>query len=407
MTVTIDSTGISIQTFDEVIEEIVVAMQTALGLTAPQADRVRTSLQSTLGQLARIEAEREVLLQEAILAAAATLQLDTTGAHLDATAELLGVTRRAAFSSRIIGTAAGTASTVITDGTRIRYNPESTVWEVVGGPYTIGGGGTVAIQLKSQDSGSLTVAIDPDTGYDDWDILDVIAGFDTFESTTQSTVGATIETDATMRQRARTQAFARAQGTNRAIEAAVIAVEGVTYVRSYDNATDTGPDANGLPAHNVNVVVRGGATPDVAEAIFGSKPAGSPLYALAGGTKVTETVTDVYGIDHTIVYNTVEDVTIHIRATLTTSTSEEAAPTDLETLIKDLLLAQAEAIFDIGDDILPWRLAGAIHEAGIPGIDDVSISLSLDDASFSTAKRVMTIRQQGSFSLANIDVVED
>lgn len=406
MSVTIDDTGVQIQTFEEAVEEIVLAYQTAFSLTAAQTNRIRTSLLSTLGQDARIAAERDVLAQEAALAVSATLSFDADGAALDRVVELLGVARRAAFASQVTGTASGTATTVIPNGTQIRYAPESTVWVVSGGPYTIGGGGTVSVTLTAQDTGALTVALDPDTGYDDWEILDVVTGFDAFESSAQPITGADIETSAALRQRARTQAFSRAGRTTRAIEASVIAVTGVEYVRAYHNPTES-TDADGLPPHAINVVVVGGTDADVAEAIAISRPAGSPRYALAGGTYVSVDVTDEYGLVTTEIFNRVEDVTIHVKATLTTSTSEEAAPVDLETIVKDLLLAQAQAIFDIGDDILPWRLAGAIHAAGYPGIDNVVVELSLDDVSFSTAKRVMTIRQKGSFSLANIDVVED
>jgi hypothetical protein len=398
MSATIDAAGLTIQTFDEILEEIVVALGVALSLTTAQTQRIREGVRSSLGQLARIEAEREVITQEQLLAVYNTLSILSTGAALDRVVRLLGVTRRPAAVSRVIGTAFGIATANIPDGTRLRYNPSDTIWLVADGPYVIGGGGDVEIIIESEDEDELEVAVDPETGFDDWTILDTVLGFDSFESTEQTVVGSAIETDAELRARAE-------------VEAAITEVEGVTYVRTYDNYGPFGSvDPDGIPGKAINIVVEGGDDDEIAAAILSSRSAGAETFALAGPSAASGTATDSYGFVHTFNFNRVDEVEIWITCVLTTSTSEEAAPAGLVDTVAALLLEQAGVLFGIGVDVTAWRLVGAVHAAGLPGIDNVVVELSLDDGvldPYSTAKRVITIRQRGAFDAVRIAVSED
>lgn len=411
MSATIDAAGLTIQTFDEILEEIVVALGVALSLTTAQTQRIREGVRSSLGQLARIEAEREVITQEQLLAIYNTLSILSTGAALDRVVRLLGVTRRPAAVSRVIGTAFGIATANIPDGTRLRYNPSDTIWLVADGPYVIGGGGDVEIIIESEDEDALEVAVDPETGFDDWTILDTVLGFDSFESTEQTVVGSAIETDAELRARAEVEAFRRAVGPLKAIDAAITEVEGVTYVRTYDNYGPFGSvDPDGIPGKAINIVVEGGDDDEIAAAILSSRSAGAETFALAGPSAASGTATDSYGFVHTFNFNRVDEVEIWITCVLTTSTSEEAAPAGLVDTVAALLLEQAGVLFGIGVDVTAWRLVGAVHAAGLPGIDDVVVELSLDDGvldPYSTAKRVITIRQRGAFDAVRIAVSED
>lgn len=397
MTATISETGVAIQTYDEILEEIVTSLGVALSLTDAQTDAVRTSVQSSLGQLARIEAEREARVQEALLAVYDALSFEAEGTHLDRVVRLLGVTREPAATSRVLGTATGTAATVIPNGTRIQYDGDESVWTVVDGPYTIGGGGTVtSVAIESEATDDLEPALGTD-----WTILDAVVGLTSFESTSQPRVGSAVETDASLRSRAATEAFRRGSGPAAAIDAAVSAVDGVTFVRTFENRTLV-TNADGIPAKAVNVVVEGGADADIAEAIFASRPAGAELYGSASAS-----VVDDYGFAHTVGFDRVVDVNMWIRCTLTTSTAEEAAPTGITTTVAELLLEQADALAGVGSDILPWRLASKVDAAGYPGIDNVVVELSLDGSSWSTAKRSVSIRQRAAFSSARITVLED
>lgn len=403
MSATIDSTGLTIQSFDDVLEEIIVAQATALSLTPAQTQRMRLGVQSTLGQIVRVEAEREVMYQEALLAVYNALSIEAEGAQLDRVMRLLGMTRIPAALSRVVGTATATAGTTIAVGTRLRYDVLETVWEVaVGG--VVPGGGTLEITIEREDAGADEVALDPDTGFDEWTILDTVVGWSdvgSFESTAQPIVGREIETDAAMRVRATTEAYKRGQGPIKAIESAILEVEGVSYARVHENRTLV-TDADGIPGKAINAIVVGGDDDEIAAAIFNSRSAGAEVY----GTDVTVDVTDDWGFVHEMAFDRVDSVNVYVRCTITTSTAEDAAPVGVADTVEDLILAQAAASFSIGDDVRPYVLSGAIFAAGLPGIDNVLIELSLDGVAWQTTKLSIGIRAQAAFAAARVTIVE-
>jgi hypothetical protein len=402
--ITFSNTGVEADTYEEILEEIIVAYGVAMSLSAEETQALREGVTGTLRNLVRIEAEREAALQEAILAVYDSLSFLCEGAALDRVVRLLGVTRNPAFRSRVSGEASGTNGTVITTGMRLEYNPNGSIWRVVGGPYTISGG-VAAIDVEADDALPFEPALDPATGFDDWTILDTLVGWSdvgAFESSAQEIVGSPIETDAALRARASVEAFSRGRGPTAAIRANVSEVDGVTYVAIYDNATDA-TDANGIPRRSFLLVADGGDPLEIAEAMF----AGMPLGATAYGTDETETVSDEAGFLHTISFDRVDDIDVYIRATITTSTSEEEAPADVEQAVEDAILAAVDDLFGIGSDVLPYRIVGAIHAADIPGIDAIVVERSLDGVAWSAAKLSMTIRQRAAFAAARVTVVQD
>jgi hypothetical protein len=403
MSATIDSTGLTIQSFDDVLEEIIVAQATALSLTPAQTHRMRLGVQSTLGQIVRVEAEREVALQEALLVVYNALSIEAEGPQLDRVVRLLGMTRIPAAVSRVVGTAAATPGTTIAVGTRLRYDVLETIWEVtIGG--LVPGGGELEITIEREDAGADEVALDPDAGFDEWTILDTVVGWSdvgSFESTAQPVVGREIETDAALRVRATTEAFKRGQGPIKAIESAILEVEGVTYARVYENRTLI-TDSNGIPGKAINAVVVGGDADEIGAAIFSSRSAGAEVY----GTDETPDVTDEWGFVHSMPFDRVDAINVWARCTLTTSTAEDTAPVGVADTVEDLILAQAETSFSIGDDVRPYVLSGAIFAAGLPGIDNVLIELSLDGAIWVTTKLSIGIRAQAAFAAARVTVVE-
>jgi hypothetical protein len=403
MSATIDSTGLTIQSFDDVLEEIIVAQATALELTPAQTQRMRLGVQSTLGQIVRVEAEREVMSQEALLAVYNALSIEAEGPQLDRVVRLLGMTRIPAALSRVTGLATATPGTTIPVGARLRYDVLETTWEVtIGG--LVPGGGTLSITIEREAAGADSVPLDPDAGFDDWTILDTIVGWSdvgAFESVTQPVVGREVELDAALRVRASTEAFKRGQGPIKAIESALLEVEGVTYARVYENRTLV-TNSDGIPGKAINAIVVGGDADEIAAAIFGSRSAGAEVY----GTDETADVTDEWGFIHTMAFDRVDSINVWVRCTITTSTAEDEAPIDVDDTVEDLILAQAATSFSIGDDVRPYVLSGAIFAAGLPGIDNVLIELSLDGAAWQTTKLAIGIRAQAAFAAARVSIVE-
>lgn len=356
---------------------------------------VKTDLDSAMGLLQALIALRESHLQEVIqLLYQSTDPRLAEGVRLDQANSLLGITRLDAAPAQVLGTATGTPSTSIPDGTRVSVG--GYIFETSGGPYAIGGGGTIgSVLVVAQEDGEVDVST-----LGAWTILDAVSGFDSFDDDSQTVDGRLKETDTELRARAEVERYRRSQANLDAIEAAVSQVEGVTYVRAWHNITTDPTDANGIPYLAINVVVQGGADADIAQAIWDSGPAGHLFY----GTDVSEVVVDGPA-SHTISFDRVDDVGLYVRATLTTSTSEESAPDALEDLVDTLLLAYTAANWDIGTDVLPYRLSGAL--AGIAGVDAISIETSLNGVDWTTTKRSITIREQAILTEARITFVEN
>jgi hypothetical protein len=405
MPLQIDANGLDIDTLDESLEGIIGELQTELSLTDAQVNRLRTNVSSSLGQLARQSAEREQQHQEALVAIYNTLSFDATGASLDRVVRLLGVTRLPARSSRVLADiTGGNASVVIPDGTRYRYNPTGDVFTTDGAIMLDGSGEYVDLPLVAESTTAIEVALAPDADASDWTLLDVISHAGDLESTEQPIVGRPIEVDAALRVRAATEASRRGSGSRKAIDAAVQDVEGVTFVRTFDNPSPD-VDANGIIAWGTNVVVEGGSDLDVANAIWSVHAAGSDLFGLDDASLVEQAIVDEYGFAQVVPFNRVSDVTIWIRITATTSTSEEIAPVDLEDVIIARILERGPVVFPIGTDVVVFKISAML--ADLSGIDALTIALSIDGGGsdpFSSAKREISIRQKATFDEARIDV---
>lgn len=387
---TFDDNGVVANTYEEILASVQVDYQ------AQWAD-IETGLSSSAGQLMRIQARREHQLQEKILQV--YTQLDARfaeGVHADRAHANIGVTRLPDTPAEVVGTATGTATTVIPNGTRVSVG--GFVFATTGGPHTIEAGGTVSdVRVVAEEPGAVDVS-----ALGAWTIVDVVAGFDSFDDDTQPIGGRLVETTPEYRSRAEVARFSRSIGGLNAIEAAVSAVPGVTYVKAWHNVTVDPVDAEGIPLYAINVVVEGGDPAQVALAIWQSGPGGHVFY----GTDESEVVVDGPA-QHTIGFDRVTEIDMWAKATLVTSTSEEVAPDGLEALVKDLLVAYADANWTMGTDAISHRLEGALST--LSGVDSITVELSLDDGAtdpYSTAKRAISIRERAVLTAPRVTVIE-
>ena len=93
------------------------------------------------------------------------------------------------------------------------------------------------------------------------------------------------ETDASLRARIRTSLAGRGAASADALLAAVLAAKNVKDARLYINDTDS-TDSIGMPAHSIQVVIRGGAAAAVAQAIYDKKAPGITVVGTSGGNAV-------------------------------------------------------------------------------------------------------------------------
>ncbi len=409
MTATVTTAGLSIQTFEQIFEEVLASTQEGLELTDAQAARLRANLQSSLGNFLRIIAEREAADQEALLKVFNVLSWYAEGVALDNVCSLVGVTRLAAASSTATLTITGTAGEDVDAATRLQYNPTGDVW-VVDATTTIGAGGTAQAAVTAEASGAVELGA---AASGDWTLLTSNPEVSAVATVEQTLIGRDRETDGELRLRASTEAYKRGQGPIAAITGRIQEIKGVTFVRGFESQAVSAheTDADGIPARSINYVVRGGSSDAIAETLTLAKAAGVYLHAEPGPTYVERTVTLSNGSPYVARFNRDEEVTVWIRYTATTSTSEVDATPNLIAEIDALLAEKVPGLFDIGADVLPSKIEAIVQasDSGIVGVDDFEVELSLDDGAtdpYTRARRVMSFRQAAAFDSSRISGTE-
>ncbi len=116
------------------------------------------------------------------------------------------------------------------------------------------------------------------------------------------------ETDASVRNRIRHALASRGSGSKDAILAAVRSAGGAMDALVYVNETDA-PDSLGIPGHSIAVVVRGGGSNAVAQAIYDKKAPGIGAWGSTSGV-----ARDAEGREHLIPFTRYADklVMIHL-----------------------------------------------------------------------------------------------
>ncbi len=149
------------------------------------------------------------------------------------------------------------------------------------------------------------------------------------------------ETDASCRARIRHSLSGRSMGTADALLSAVKSVPVVKDAKLYINESDS-TDANGIPAHSVAVVTRGGGTAALAQAIYDKKAPGIGTYGSATGTAV-----DAEGNAHSVRFSRFEESEVFVYLFITVleggsrSAVEEAVVPAVREFIDNLGIAEA------------------------------------------------------------------
>ena len=317
-----------------------------------------------------------------------------TGVTLSNLVQLNGIVRSQATSSRANLTITGTASTLIPLGSLIstsdtddQFLTEEDLILDGSGNGTVFASAVVTGPINAL-AGTLTVIDTP------------ITGWDTVTNISDAIVGTDEETDVELRVR-REQSVARnAQAIIDAIFAEVRAVLGVTQVTVLENDTNTGPDANGLPAHSIHVIAVGGIDADIAEAIFLKKTLGATPF----GTTTVQ-VNDDQGIPHDISFSRPTEIDIYIIVNLTIfSNYPVTGDNDIKQAIVDY--ANGDLIvgrdFNLGDDVIHSELYTPINIIQGHTVDSLFIGIS--PAPGGSADISIAVTEISNFTIANITV---
>lgn len=208
------------------------------------------------------------------------------GANLSSTIKINGLTRNVPTNSTVDQIIVGQAGTPIVNG--VTQDANQNKWSLPA-LVTIPPSGTITVTATCQTPGAIQAGIGT---------VNIIAtptlGWQSVTNASAANAGAPVETDSQLKAR---QAVSTALPSRTVLEGtvgAIWAIPGVTRVTPYENDTST-TDTNGVPGNKIYIVVEGGDSTAIANAIAAKKTPGTGTY----GT-TTITVTDAYGIAHAI-----------------------------------------------------------------------------------------------------------
>lgn len=222
------------------------------------------------------------------------------GAGLDSVIKVNGIRRQIPTFSTVVVTVTGPVGRQITDGVAGDNLSLDTRWALPA-TVTIPTSGSIDVTATSTAAGAVVAAPHTITN-----ILTPQPSWHTVDNASSSATGAPVESEAALRSRQSRSASLPAATTLNGIFAAVGDVDGVERLEVYQNDTNT-DSAEGLPAHNIAVVVKGGDAAAIGSAIALKKPPGIPM----AGT-VTVEVFDTRGVPSTIKYYPLRTVTQHV-----------------------------------------------------------------------------------------------
>lgn len=255
----VDSTGLHIPTYNDILEDMIAAMKQIYG------DDIYLDNSSPDYQLLSIFALKQSDTLQAMAYAYNARSPETAiGTSLDSVVKLNGIKRKAASKSTCQVKVTGTPFTQIVDGAvRDRAGltwdlPSSVVIDSSGTTYTVATCRTAG--AVSALAGDISQIETPTYGW--VSVTNEVA----------AVLGNAQETDAQLRERQTISTANPSQTMLDGTKGAIAALKNVSRYAVYENDTNvssvTDDNPYGLPAHSVTCVVEGGTDEDVAEAIF-------------------------------------------------------------------------------------------------------------------------------------------
>lgn len=260
------------------------------------------------------------------------------GAGLSRMVKINGLGRQTASYSTVELRLVGQAGTIISNG--IAKDAQQRLWllpERVLVPVE----GEVFVTATAEDRGDIRAGANEITA-----IATPTRGWQSVNNPQSATPGRKVEADAELRRR---QSVSTALPSLTVLEGtvgAVASLEGVSRWRAYENDQNE-TDANGVPGHSIALVVEGGDTQAIAQAIAHKKTPGTGTY---GSTAVR--VVDDFGVPNTIRFTRPTVVDLQVRISI------KALPGYVSTTGTALRQAVADYInaLPIGEDVLLVKL---------------------------------------------------
>lgn len=389
MSLQFSPTGLTIQTYDEIVAELSAAYQAIYGVD------INLDPDSPDGQRVGIEAKARLDAQSFALSLYNQQDPDfATGESLNKIIKWAGLSRRPATRSQVDVTI--TTDRVLT--LPLGYAVEDDLGQLwvtsTSLPLTAGAN---AVTLVAEDFGAVEAApatvTTPST---------IVIGVISVTNAAAATVGVDEETDAELRIRRALSVQAPATSTVGGIFAALGSVAGVTDLVVYENDTDTLDVVRNIPAHSLWCIVDGGSIADIVETIAKHKTGGTGLKGSVTGDYV-ETLYKpsgaVYYITHTMAFDRPTDVPLYVSLTVQ---GAAGAVLDIPT-IKAAIAARA---FDIGISVSASQLYSEAYSVAFGAYIVTLLQISLDDITYTDG--ALSPGYDGIFSIdvANITITD-
>jgi uncharacterized phage protein gp47/JayE len=378
----LSSTGFVLQTLADRLTALNTALQGIFG------SNINLDPNSIDGETIGIFAE--AVANEDLLAQAVYQSFDpaqATGAALSRLVTLNGITRNLGSYSLAEVTIGGTSGRVIPEGSLVGPSDSSSTWATLD-EVTIGTGGTVDVEVQCTTDGAVAAAAGTLTT-----ILTPVYGWLTVTNASAATEGSATESDEELRARRSQSTATPSQSVIDGIYGAILEVSGVTNAVLYENDSEA-VDANGLPAHSMNLVVSGGTAAAIGKVLWLKRSAGSTQ---VGAQSVV--IDDSQGNPHTMKFDRPAAVEIYV---VINGTALSGYPSDGAAQIQAAIVAWAADNLSIGDDVIQSELYTPVNS--VTGSSITSIFIGIAAAPNSTANVAIAFNAIAEFDASRITV---
>lgn len=383
----IDSAGLQVATAEEIRE----AIRTAIRASPQFSSDANLEADSVLGQIidpvvAQLDDSRQLLL-----AVYNAYDPDNSeGIQLDNIAGLSGTVREPATKTTFTAELAGTPTTLITAGSRVKLQNVDNSDALLDADVTIGGGGTIDGEFTTENTGPINY---PDTTV--LDIVTPIAGWDTATVSGDPSLGRNVELDSELRLRKEDSFAIGGSATDQSMAAIVRQLPDVDHAVVISNRSLV-TDAKGIPGKSGRLVIFP-TTVDgdrVVSTIFAVWPAG-----IESDGSEEFTVIDTEGQEHIFRFSFAVEKDIWVEVDVTV---ENASLYGGDSAVKQAILDYGAGL-DPGDDAAPIDIICRIN-ADVAGIAHLVVRIGLAASPTGTIPVPIDVDEIALFDIARITV---
>lgn len=326
-------TGVTSPSYSDILETLKAQVRQIMG------EDVYLEADSMDGQMLGIYAQGLHDCNQTLVAVYNSFSPQTaSGAALSNAVKINHMQRAVATNSQVNVQIGGVAGTTITNGKVEDTNGNQ--WALPN-EVTIPPAGTITVTATAVEVGAVTAAAGSVTKK-----VTPTAGWQTVNNVDAASPGQPIESDAELRARQVISPAVNSTTVLEGIAAALNSIPGVDYGKLYENDTNT-TDVNGLPAHSISAVVRGGDATTIAQTLRDRKAPGVATY----GT-TTVAVPDISGglVDINFYVPTEKAIKVEVQLY-----ADDGYTTVITNAQKAAIAAYISAL-GVGDDVVTTRL---------------------------------------------------